>query len=216
MTQPAVHGQHGQQQDQRLSRQDTPREEQPATAPGQPGPERNRRATQWRTAALIAAAGVPVGLLWWLLAPSGLNLLSGNPALRNGSNTEAWLPRDLVLAGLFLLAGCIAGALAAGSKHQESSGRDVVLAVLGGAVGAVLAWRTGVLCGIWFGTPEDASANASIAFSLRSYALLAIWPAAVALSIFVGTAFSTPRRAGPDPDGATDAAPDAAREQPPA
>jgi hypothetical protein len=142
--------------------------------------------------AAIAAAGVPVGLLWWVLAPSGLNVLSGNPALRHGSNLETWLPRDLVLAGLFLFAGCIAGALQSGTKHREPSSRDVVLAVAAGGLGALLAWGTGVLCGLWWGTPENSSSNASIAFSLRSYAVLAIWPAGVALSIFLARFLTAP------------------------
>jgi hypothetical protein len=150
--------------------------------------------------AVVAAAGVPVGLLWWVLAPSGLNVLSGNPALRHGSNLETWLPRDLVLAGLFLLAGCIAGALQSGTKHHEPSSRDVVLAVAAGALGALLAWGTGVLCGLWWGTPEDASASASAAFSLRSYAVLAIWPLGVALSIFLARFLtSAPKPAPADP-----------------
>ena len=151
-----------------------------------------------------------MGLLWWLLAPSGLNLLSGDPDLRSGGNTEGWLPRDLVLAGLFLLAGCISGAVASGSKHHAPSGRDVLLAVGAGALGALAAWGTGVLCGLWWGTPEDTSASASIAFSLRSLAVLAIWPAATALTIFLNTVFTTPApeagtpgpdhgSAGPDP-----------------
>lgn len=150
----------------------------------------------------MAAAGVPVGLLWWVLAPSGLNLLSGNPALRSGGNTEAWLPRDLVLAGLFLLAGCIAGMLASGRKHGEPSAAVVVLAVLAAAAGAVLAWWTGTLCGAWWGTAEDSSANASIAFSLRSPAVLAIWPAAVALSVFLVGVFAAPPTPHREPGGA--------------
>ncbi|MDQ0821752.1 hypothetical protein QFZ79_004127 [Arthrobacter sp. V4I6] len=155
---------------------------------------RGASSTGLRRAAAIAAAGVPVGLLWWVLAPSGLNILSGDPALRNGSNPDARLPRDLMLAGLFLLAGCIAGALAAGTKHQEPSSKDVVLAVAAGAFGALLAWGTGVLCGLWWGAPEDTSSNASIAFSLRSYAVLVIWPAAVALSIFLGRFSVAPKK----------------------
>lgn len=195
MTQPPVHAPNTRPQD--------PPEQQgsrPEAAPAGPAGTRNRGRTAWRRAAVIAGAGIPVGLLWWLLAPSGLNLLSGNETLRNGSNTEAWLPRDLVLAGLFLLAGCIAGGLSAGSQHEEPSGGDVALAVLAGAAGALIAWGTGVLCGAWWGTAEDTSSNASVAFSLRSYAVLAIWPAAVALSIFLATAFAAPRKAAAPAD----------------
>jgi hypothetical protein len=57
--------------------------------------------------------------------------------------------------------------------------------VIGGAVGAVIAWQAGVLAGQWWGPAEDTAPNASIAFSLRSFAVLAVWPAAVAISVFV-------------------------------
>jgi hypothetical protein len=207
MTQPAVHGQF-QQDVPHKTPQEAPlgaartegrtadQTEGPTAAPGRPAAAADRRAVTWRKAAAIAVAGIPVGLLWWLLAPSGLNLLSGNPELRGGGNTEGWLPRDLVLAGLFLLAGCISGAVASGSKHAEPSGRDVFLAVGAGAVGALAAWGTGVLCGLWWTAPEDTSANASIAFSLRSLAVLAIWPAAAALTLFLNTVFATPKPGG--------------------
>ena len=191
MTQPAVHGQVPQD-----APQETPRFPLPGPVPdaasGGPVHVAGVRSTSWRTAAVIAAAGMPVGLLWWVLAPSGLNLLSGDPELRSGGNTEGWLPRDLVLAGLFLLAGCISGAVASGSKHDPPSGKDVALAVGAGALGALAAWGAGVMCGLWWGTPEDTSASASIAFSLRSFAVLAIWPAATALAIFLNTVFTTP------------------------
>lgn len=204
MTQPAVHGQF---------RQDAPQDAphgsarnpvqgfRPGTASGRPGREPGVRAVTWRNAAAIAAAGIPAGLLWWLLAPSGLNLLSGNPELRSGGNTEGWLLRDLILAGLFLLAGCISGAVASGSRHKGPSGGDVLLAVGAGALGALAAWGTGVLCGLWWGAPEDTSASASIAFSLRSLAVLAIWPAATALAVFLNTVFSKP---APDAGHAAD------------
>lgn len=200
MTQPAVHGQF---------RHDTPQDgSRPQRQDGvlHPGHDGHREAgldgatglpatpaVSWRKAAVIAASGIAVGLLWWILAPSGLNLLSGNPDLRSGGNTEGWLPRDLVLAALFLLAGCISGAVASGNKHSEPSGRDVLLAVGAGVLGSLAAWGTGVLCGLVWGTPEDTSASASIAFSLRSLAVLAIWPASTALTIFLNTVFATPR-----------------------
>ena len=194
MTQPAVHGQVPQDAPKGTLRFPLPGSG-PDDSAGRPVQDAGVRATSWRKAAVIAAAGIPVGLLWWLLAPSGLNLLSGNPELRSGGNTEGWLPRDLVLAGLFLLAGCISGAVASGSKHNPPSGRDVVLAVGAGALGALAAWATGIGCGLWWGTPEDTSASASIAFSLRSLAVLAIWPAATALAIFLNTVFTTPEAA---------------------
>ncbi len=147
------------------------------------------RAVPWRGLALIVAAGLPVGLLWWVLAPTGLNLITRDPALASGNNPGAWLPRDLVLAGLFLLAGCVAGVLVAGNAPATLRAATVILAVAAGAAGALLAWGTGVYAGSLWGGGEDTSASAGIAFSLRAHALLAIWPAATALAIFLATLF---------------------------
>ncbi|MDQ0756782.1 hypothetical protein [Arthrobacter sp. B3I4] len=151
-----------------------------------------REQLPWKGLAAIAAAGVPVGLLWWLLAPTGMNLLTRNPALDAGSNPETWLPRDLVLAGLTLLAGCLAGVLIAGNRPERLVTGTVLLAVAAGAAGALLAWGTGLAAGSWWGAAADASANPSIAFSLRAYAVLLIWPAATALAIFFATVFARP------------------------
>src|SRR2546427_8371684 len=119
MTQPAAHGPFPQPVD-------APREpDQPLPAEPLPGPQR----APWWWAAVIAAVGIPVGLMWWVLAPSGLNLLSRDPAMASGSNIAAWLPRDLVLAGLFLLAGCITGALVSGTRPDEPTSRTVALVV---------------------------------------------------------------------------------------
>lgn len=153
----------------------------------------------WRLPAVVAAAGIPVGLAWWLLAPGGLNLLSGDPSLATGTNAEGWLPRDLVLAGLFLLAGCLTGFLLDGKRTGAPAPRAVLFAVIGGALGAVIAWQSGVLAGQWWGPAEDTAPNASIAFSLRAFAVLAIWPAAVAISVFVANLLSLlgkPRKMG--------------------
>lgn len=168
-------------------------------APGSavPGPDFHR--VPWRALAVIAAAGVPVGLLWWLLAPTGLNLITRDPALGAGSNPAAWLPRDLVLAGLFLLAGCLSGVFLAGNRPARLGTATVILAVAAGAAGALLAWGTGVLAGSIWGAAEDTSASASIAFSLRAYAMLVIWPAAIALAIFFSTVFAK-SEPGPGPD----------------
>ena len=158
-------------------------------APPRPGPRR------WLAAigpAAILLAGIPLGVAWWLLAPSGLNLLSGNTGLSSGMNTSGWLPRDLILAGLLLFAGCLTGVLISGKDGPTV--RTIVIAVLCGAVASVIAWRVGILAAGWWGTAEDASANPSIAFSLRAYPVLLVWPAATAMAVFVVNLLSLIRR----------------------
>ncbi|XAS68984.1 hypothetical protein V3C33_06865 [Micrococcaceae bacterium Sec5.7] len=140
------------------------------------------KGAPWLWLAGVAAAGVPAGLLWWLLAPGGLNLLTRDPAFGSGTNTGAWLPRDLTLAALFLFAGCLVAVLLSGKSYSQSK---FVLGIVGGLVGSVIAWRTGVLAGQWWGGSADTSVNESIAFSLRSFAVLTLWPAATAAATFI-------------------------------
>jgi len=148
--------------------------------------QRNPRSRLW--AAGIAASGLPAGILWWLLAPGGLNLVSGNAALASGANTQGWLARDLVLAGLFVFAGCLVAVLLSGRKDAGSS-RTLLLSVGASGVAAVLAWQTGLLAGLWLGGPQDTSVSASVAFSLRSYTVLLLWPAAAACGYFAISVF---------------------------
>lgn len=156
----------------------------PVRAPEEAQGARRRPRRDWVWGAGILAAGVPAGLLWWLLAPGGRNLISGNAALASGTNTQGWLPRDLVLAGLFVFAGCLVAVLLAG-RRDGGTRRRLLLSVAAGAAAAVLAWQTGVLAGGWLGGPQDTSANASVAFSLRSLTVLVLWPAATAAGFFV-------------------------------
>jgi hypothetical protein len=148
--------------------------------------QRNPRSRLW--AAGIAVSGLPAGLLWWLLAPGGLNLVSGNAALASGANTQGWLARDLVLAGLFVFAGCLVAVLLSGRKDAGSS-RTLLLSVGASGVAGVLAWQTGLLAGLWLGGPRDTSVSASVAFSLRSYTVLLLWPAAAACGYFAISVF---------------------------
>jgi hypothetical protein len=138
----------------------------------------------WKWFAAAAAGGVPVGLLWWLLAPGGLNLITRDPALAAGTNPDVWLPRDLTLAGLCVFAGCLMAVFLA-----DKGGRDAqaafLLGLAGGLGGALIAWLTGVLAGQLWGGPADTSVNASVAFSLRALPVLILWPAATAASVFV-------------------------------
>ncbi|MEE2569621.1 hypothetical protein V1638_09450 [Pseudarthrobacter sp. J64] len=138
----------------------------------------------WRWLAWSAIAGLPLGAAWWVLAPAGLNLLTGDPGLATGLDTSAWLPRDLTLAGLFLFAGCLSGVLLTG-RMANFSQLKFALALAGGLLGSVIAWQAGIFAATVWGEPVDASANASIAFSLRSLPVLLVWPAATAAATFV-------------------------------
>ncbi|MEV4954281.1 hypothetical protein [Paenarthrobacter nitroguajacolicus] len=134
---------------------------------------------------LPAALGVVAGFIWWLLAPGGLNLVSGNPDLANAANPDSWLPRDLVLAALMLLAGCLTGVMLDGKLNGDGAARRLAFALLGGALGAVFAWLVGLLAAQLLGPAPDPALGPGFGFTLRSYAVLVLWPAAIAFITFV-------------------------------
>ncbi|WP_457949531.1 hypothetical protein ACTAQI_03255 [Pseudarthrobacter sp. alpha12b] len=143
-----------------------------------------RRQLPWSLLLVPAAAGIPAGLLWWILAPGGLNLITRDPALAAGTAPLVWLPRDLTLAGILVLAGCLLAVFLADGKRADP--QAALLTGLAGALaGSAVAWGTGVLVGRLWSPAVDTSANASIAFSLRAWPVLLLWPAATAVSVFV-------------------------------
>jgi hypothetical protein len=147
----------------------------------------------WAVFGVPAGAGIPVGLLWWLLAPGGLNLITRNPSLAAGTNPQVWFPRDLTLAGLFVFAGCLVGVFLADKGHPFPQ-RDLLLGLAGGLVGALLAWLSGVLAAQLWGAQADTSANASVAFSLRSVVAVLLWPGATAVAVFLISLLNLPKQ----------------------
>jgi hypothetical protein len=148
---------------------------------------RNRR--WWLWLAVPAWSGIGLGLAWWLLAPGGLNLISGNSALADPAAAAGRLPRDLVLAGLLLLAGCLTAVLLDSKIRKPGQGLRTFLAVLGGLVGALVAWQVGLLTAQWWGPASSAVASGSEGFSLRAIVALLLWPGATALVSFLLTLF---------------------------
>lgn len=138
----------------------------------------------WAMLAVPAAAGAPLGIIWWLLAPGGLNLITRDPAFGSGTNPDVWLPRDLALAALLVFAGCLLAVFLADKKRADPQA-DLVMGLVGGLCGAAVAWQAGLLAAQLWAPAVDASANASIAFSLRAWPVLLLWPAATAISVFV-------------------------------
>ncbi|MBX7446202.1 MULTISPECIES: hypothetical protein [unclassified Arthrobacter] len=138
----------------------------------------------WSMLLVPAAAGIPAGILWWVLAPGGLNLLTRDPALATGGNPVVWLPRDLTLAGIMVLAGCLLAVFLSDGKRRDPQAA-LLMGLAGALAGSILAWQTGLLAARLWGPAADASANASVAFSLRAWPVLLLWPGATAVSIFV-------------------------------
>ena len=158
----------------------------------------SRRSSRlpWKWFVVAAAAGVPVGLLLWLLAPGGMNLITRDPEFASGTNPELWLPRDLTLAGLFVFAGCLAAVLLT-DKGGRTAQAAFLLSLAGGLAGALIAWQAGMLAAQLWGGPADITVNASVAFSLRSLSVLLLWPAALAASVFALSLLNLLRR-GPE------------------
>ena len=145
---------------------------------------RNRLRLPWALLAVPTAAGVPTGVLWWLLAPGGLNLATRDPALADGRNPDVWFPRDLTLAALFLFGGCLLAVFLM-DKRRADPQAALVMGLAGALFGGLVAWQAGLLSGQLWGPAVDASPNPSIAFSLRSFPVLLLWPAATAAACFV-------------------------------
>lgn len=143
-------------------------------------------ASLLRWFSIPALAGVVVGLLWWLLAPGGA-------FYGEGTDTLTWFPRDAVLAGLALLAGLLTAVFLLPQRGARDAWRKLVATLLGCVLGAVVAWQIGTLAGVLWGSEADGVSNESVAFSLRSYTALLLWPLGCALMFFVVTLGSTLR-----------------------
>ncbi|CCG03157.1 hypothetical protein [Blastococcus saxobsidens] len=93
-------------------------------------------------------AGLPAGVLWWLLAPrEDYRVTEAGPVPVGGTPSgELQVGDDAVLLFVLLALGLLAGAAAWRVRRGRGVGMLLVLAV-GTSLGAVLAWQTGELLG---------------------------------------------------------------------
>lgn len=146
-----------------------------------------------RRAGLVTALlGVPAGLVWWLLAPGGFR----------GAG-ESYL--DLVQAsgaavGAFALVCLVSGALVGvgwvlvrEEEHDTRAVARLVGVLLGGAVGAALAWGAGALLQVLLPAPlPDLPAEVTAGLtgprpSLGALAAALLWPLATGVLVIVDT-----------------------------
>jgi hypothetical protein len=136
-----------------------------------------------RTATVIAGAltvaGLPIGLLWSVLAPRTRLLVGddGRPVLADPEST-AFFTADVTFALLTMAVGAIA-AIAAYTLVGRKSGTAAVIGLaVGGALGSLVAWQTGRLWGL--GAARQAARAARIgdyfsaALTLRATGVLVL------------------------------------------
>lgn len=130
--------------------------------------------------------GVVIGVVWWLLSPAGR--LFGDPA-----DARQWLLRDLTLAGLHLLAGIGIGLVVALRLGLPGIVARILAAVGGSMAGSVLALLTGEALAFLLG-PHGRDDVPGSDFGLHSFGVLVIWPATVAVIVFVTALIGLARR----------------------
>jgi hypothetical protein len=153
------------------------------------------------------AAGVLVGLFWWLLAPMfAVEVIAGElrpigPVGENRFGADAW----------FTIVSCIAGVLVALVMFMRHLCRPVVTVcalAAAGLAGSVVGWRLGVLLGPEpiAGALEDITDGTRIDFplDLGATGLLFGWPiaavATVAVMCLLGHDQGRLRSTGDEPD----------------
>lgn len=148
-------------------------------------------------AAAVAVAGVLLGLLWLWLAPRVPLYSSGKLVLFKHPEGEEAIAAEGVFALLGLGFGLVTGVAVFLARRSGGVGLVVGLG-LGGLLGSLLAWRTGV----WLGPETDLSAAARAAgqgatfdapLELHAYGVLLAWPFAAVLVHLLATAFFGPR-----------------------
>ena len=126
----------------------------------------------------LAFAGVPAGVLWWLLAPrADYRITAEGPVPVALPAAEVPIGDDSVLLFVLLGLGLLAGGLAWVRRRARGVGMLVVLA-LGGTLAALGAWQVGELLGA---APTEADllevgSTVTTGLSLRALPVLAAAP----------------------------------------
>jgi hypothetical protein len=148
------------------------------------------RSSAWLVL-VLALAGLPVGVLWWLLAPRADYRITADGPVVLGQPTEELLVADdvvfvLVLAGVGLLAGAVAWRL----RRRRGVATLLALAV-GTALTGAVAWQLGEVLGAG---PTEADLTAvggvvTTALTLGSLPALAIGPFTAVLAYVVAVLY---------------------------
>lgn len=132
------------------------------------------------------AAGIPLGLAWWVLTPLARLENRAEGVFAVGLREEAAVAADGWFAACALVAGAVTAALVAFLVHHRLAGLAGL--AIGGVLGSVLAWRLGSLLG-----PPSIEASAVSArvggrfdgpLDLSALGVLLAWPMAAMVVYF--------------------------------
>jgi hypothetical protein len=179
-----------------------------------------------RTAALVAVCSVlvalPVGVVWWLIAPTSLVQKKADGLYRAGAEgDESAVAADGWFAAITLVTGIVV-ALIVYVRTRPGRVVPLIALVVGGVLGALVAWQVGHLLGP--GSIEDTAAGLPVGktfhgpLDVSAYGVLLAWPMATVITYFAvaagaeaGEHEAQNERAAEHPDDDRDAvSPDAA------
>ncbi|TYP81201.1 uncharacterized protein DUF2567 [Blastococcus xanthinilyticus] len=155
---------------------------------GWPEVREDLRTGRWLLAGL-ALTGIPIGLLWWLLAPrADYRVTDTGPVAIGSPQVELQMADDAVLVFLLLAFGLLAGGVGWLLRRGRGVGMLLVLA-LGTSFAAVVAWQVGELVGVPPTPAQLAEVGALVTTGLRlgSLPALAVAPFG-ALLVYVAAA----------------------------
>jgi LPXTG-motif cell wall-anchored protein len=156
---------------------------------------------------VLTVVGVPLGVLWWALAPrADYRITSSGPVVIGNPSEELLIADDGVFVFIALGLGLLAGVLT--WLFRRRRGVAALLGVaLGTLAGSAVAWQVGELLGPGPSKAELAKVGARVTTSLTLGALpaLAVAPFAALLVWLVGTLYAKGDGLG-RPTPATDAA----------
>jgi hypothetical protein len=168
--------------------------------PGWPEIRADLRSAVWLVVGL-ALAGLPAGVLWWLLAPrADYRITADGPAALGDPSEELLVADDavfvLVLAGI----GLICGGAVWWLRRRRGVAAVLALAV-GGTLTAVVAWQVGELLGVGPSEADlaDVGAVVTTSLTLGSLPALAIAPFTAVLAYVVGVLYVADDGLGREP-----------------
>jgi hypothetical protein len=142
-----------------------------------------------RVALAVAVAGVPAGVLWWLLAPrADFRITDTGPEPIGTISDELLVADDAVLALVLIVTGLVAG-LATWFLSRRRGVAAVLALAVGASLTAVLAWQVGELLGAGPTRAQltEVGARVTTALRLGSVAVLAVAPFAALLAYLAAT-----------------------------